>query len=104
MLPGGVCDAGEDYDGCIRRELAEECGITDVEPTLVAKRRYSGPDGEAWCAVYTVTWDGRVVDQPEEVAWSGWVGPDGLDAMITDETFCADSLEIYASLRADGIV
>jgi isopentenyldiphosphate isomerase len=104
MLPGGVCDAGEGYDDCIRRELAEEVGIEGIEPRFLLKHRYSGPDGEAWGAVYAATWDGPVVHQAEEVAWSAWVTADELDAMIARETFCADSLEIYERLRTEGLV
>jgi isopentenyldiphosphate isomerase len=103
MLPGGICESGEDYDACIRRELAEECGITNVEPTFVAKRRYSGPDSQSWGAVYTITWDGQIIDQPEEVAWSGWVARDELDGMLMTERFCPDSLLIYEQLRDEGI-
>jgi isopentenyldiphosphate isomerase len=104
MLPGGVCDAGEGYDDCVRRELAEELAITAVEPVPVLRHRYSGPDGEAWGAVYAVTWDGPVTNQPDEVAWSDWVMLEELDRMVAERTFCADSLEIFARLRADGLV
>jgi isopentenyldiphosphate isomerase len=99
MLPGGVVAAGEAYDDCVRRELAEELGIEGVDPTLVFMHRYSGPDGEAWGAVYEVTWDGPIRNQPEEVAWSGWATLDELDEMLGRLEFCDDSREVYARWR-----
>ena len=66
--------------------------------------RYSGSDGEAWGAVYAVTWDGPVVNQPEEVAWSDWVGEQELARMLATETFCSDSVEIFRRLEAEGLV
>ena len=104
MLAGGVCDAGEGYDDCVRRELEEELAITGVDPERLLMHRYSGPDGEAWGAVYAVTWDGPVVNQPEEVAWSGWATPEELEALLAAETFCADSVEIYRRLQREGCI
>lgn len=104
MLPGGVVAAGESYDEGARRELAEELGIEGVEPEGVFMHRYSGPDGEAWGAVYEVTWDGAIVDQPEEVAGSEWLTVEELDRALGEREFCADSLEVYARLRAEGHV
>ena len=61
--------------------------------------RYSGPSGEAWGSVYAVTWDGSVVHQPSEVAWSGRVTLDELDEMLATEDFCPDSREIFERWR-----
>ena len=104
MLPGGICDAGETYEACIRRELAEELGIAAAAPVFLRMHRYEAPDGRAWGGVYMLTWDGPVLDQREEVAWSGWVSPAELAAMIRERTFCADSLEIYRTLEAEGLL
>ncbi len=101
MLPGGVCGAGETYDDCAVRELAEELGIEGVEPRFRFKHRYSEPDGEAWGAVYDVAWDGPIVPKAEEVAWYGWVTSEVLDRMLARESFCGDSREIYARLRLE---
>jgi isopentenyldiphosphate isomerase len=101
MLPGGVCDAGESYEACARREMGEELGIDGVDPQFRFKHRYSGPDGETWGAVYTLTWDGPIVPQEEEVAWFSWVTTSELDRMLGEERFCPDSREIYARLRLE---
>jgi isopentenyldiphosphate isomerase len=99
MLPGGVCASGEEYDECARRELAEELGIEGVEPRLLFKHRYSGPDGEAWGTVYEVTWDGPIRPQADEVAWFDWVTAEQLDAMLATHKFCRDSREIFERWR-----
>lgn len=104
MLPGGVVAAGESYDQGAIRELAEELGIQGVRPRRVFVHRYSGPGGEAWGATYLVEWEGPIVEQPEEVAGSEWMTVEELDRAIGERTFCADSLEIYARLRAEGHV
>jgi isopentenyldiphosphate isomerase len=104
MLPGGVVAAGESYDVGAVRELAEELGIEGIEPRRVFTHRYSGPDGQAWGATYLVEWDGPIVEQPEEVVGSEWMTVDELDRATRERGFCADSLEIYRRLRAEGYV
>ena len=104
MLPGGVCAAGEPYDECARRELAEELGIEGVQPRFLFMHRYSEPSGQAWGAVYEVTWDGPIRPQVDEVAWHDWVAPTELDALLTARVFCADGREIYARLLSEGHV
>lgn len=103
MLPGGVVAAGESYDEAAARELHEELGITAV-PARLLMHRYSGPDGEAWGAVYAVAWDGPIVEQPEEVALSEWLTPGELERALREREFCADSREIFERLRAEGYV
>lgn len=103
MLPGGVCAAGEGYDECASRELAEELGISGVAPRFAFRHRYSGPGGETWGAVYEVVWDGPIAPQESEVAWHSWVTPAELDRMIAEREFCPDSLEIFERWRGDRL-
>jgi ADP-ribose pyrophosphatase YjhB (NUDIX family) len=103
MLPGGVCAAGETYDECARRELAEELGIEGAELEFLFLHRYEGRDGRALGAVYGVTWDGPIRNQGSEVAWSAWVTPNELDRMLAEREFCADSREIFERLRRDRL-
>jgi 8-oxo-dGTP pyrophosphatase MutT (NUDIX family) len=99
LFAGGVCVAGESYDDCARRELAEELGVTGVELRFLFRHRYRGPGGQAWGAVYEVRWDGPVRHQESEVAWSGWVTPGELPRMLAELDFCPDSREIFERLR-----
>lgn len=98
---GGVNGAGETYDTCAAREVAEELGVT-AAPTFRFMHRYSGPDGEVWGAAYDVVWDGDIVWQPSEVAWGAFVPLGDVDAMIARERFCADALEVFQRWRSEG--
>jgi 8-oxo-dGTP pyrophosphatase MutT (NUDIX family) len=100
VFAGGVCAAGESYDECARREVAEEVGVTGAELSFLFRHRYSGPEGQAWGAVYETRWDGPVRHQESEVAWSAWVTPDEVQRMLATLPFCPDSREVYARLRA----
>jgi 8-oxo-dGTP pyrophosphatase MutT (NUDIX family) len=100
VFAGGVLASGESYDDGAVRELREELGIGGVRLRPLFRHRCSGPSGEAWGAVYDVTWDGPVVHQASEVAWSGRVTLQELDRMLATETFCRDSREIFERWRA----
>jgi isopentenyldiphosphate isomerase len=100
VFSGGVCAAGESYDECARREVAEELGVVGADLMLLFKHRYRGPSGQAWGCVYECRWDGPVRPQEIEVAWHAWVAPHGLDRMLGELTFCPDSREIFERLRS----
>jgi isopentenyldiphosphate isomerase len=99
LFAGGVCAAGESYDDCARREVAEEVGVVGAELRLLFRHRYRGASGQAWGAVYEVRWDGPICHQASEVAWSAWVTPARLLEMLDTLHFCPDSREIFARLR-----
>src|SRR5262245_21080952 len=99
VFSGGVCAAGESYDECARREIAEEVGVEGAELRFLFKHRYRGAHGQAWGAVYETRWDGAVEPQASEVAWLAWVAPDQLDRMLADLPFCPDSREVFERLR-----
>jgi isopentenyldiphosphate isomerase len=98
VFAGGVCAAGESYDEGARREVAEELGLTGAELRFLFRHRYRGARGQAWGAVYETRWDGPVEPQASEVAWSAWVSPARLQAMLAEYDFCPDSREILARM------
>jgi isopentenyldiphosphate isomerase len=100
VFAGGVCAAGESYDDCARREVAEELGVVGADLRFLFRHRYRGARGQAWGAVYEVRWDGPVRHQESEVAWSAWVAASRLQVMLGELPFCPDSREIYARLCA----
>ena len=102
VFAGGVCSAGESYDDCARREVAEELGVVGAELRFLFRHRYRGEHGQAWGAVYEVRWDGPVRHQESEVAWSAWVAPTQLQQMLDELLFCPDSREVFERLRADS--
>jgi 8-oxo-dGTP pyrophosphatase MutT (NUDIX family) len=70
---GGVVAAGESPAECARRELAEELGITGVEPAPLFTLAYR--DGSIRCHnfAFEVRWDGPIIHQPEEIADGRWL-------------------------------
>ncbi len=99
VFSGGVCVAGESYDECARREIAEEFGVEGADLRFLFKHRYQGEGGQAWGAAYEARWDGAVRPQESEVAWQAWVGPAELDRMLGALPFCPDSREVFERLR-----
>jgi isopentenyldiphosphate isomerase len=77
LAAGGVVAAGESWDDAARRELAEELGVTDVEPELLGAGRFDDEDCRVDARIYRVVTDGpfrfadgevvevRVVDRSE---------------------------------------
>jgi isopentenyldiphosphate isomerase len=95
LFSGGVCAAGESYDDCARREVAEEFGVMGVDLRFLFRHRYRGPGSQVWGAVYEVEWDRPVRHQESEVAWSVWVTLERLQQMLDELDFCPDSREIF---------
>jgi len=104
MMIGGVVDAGEGYDACAVRELAEEAGVTGVVPRRAFAFRYDDDAGltpAQWIAVYEVAWDGPIVPQPSEVAWWAWLDEAELERRLAAAPgeFCPDSVDAWHRLR-----
>ena len=97
---GGVNAAGESYEGCARRELEEELGVS-AEPVFRFLHRYEGPSGRVWGGAFDVVWDGPIVWQPSEVVWGAFVPLVEADAMIAREPFCPDGLEVFGRWRRE---
>lgn len=104
MFAGGVCAAGESYEGCASREVAEELGVANPELRFLFKHRYRGAHSQAWGAVYEARWEGTVRPQESEVAWYAWISPERLDRMLGELPFCPDSLEIFERVRRLGLL
>jgi 8-oxo-dGTP pyrophosphatase MutT (NUDIX family) len=92
--------AGESYEGCARREVGEELGIS-AEPIFRFLHRYEGPSGRVWGGAFDVVWNGPIVQQASEVAWGAFVPFVEVDAMIAREPFCPDGLEVLGRWRRE---
>jgi isopentenyldiphosphate isomerase len=94
LAVGGVVAQGETYDEAAVRELAEEVGITGVEPRFVRHRIYTDADVREQARLYEVTWDGPLHFVDGEVVEARWVTRDELAALVAREPFCPDSLAL----------
>ena len=98
VCAGGVNAAGETYEGCAVRELEEELGVSAI-PTFRFVHRYEGPSERVFGGVFDVVWNGPIVWQSSEVAWGAFTAFDEVDAMIEQERFCPDGLEVFERWR-----
>jgi isopentenyldiphosphate isomerase len=100
----GCVLAGESPAAAAAREVSEELGVRGVvlEPVLAAW--YADGATRHLCHVYSTTYDGEVVHQPEEVAWGSWMTVAELVAHLADPDwpFVPDGRELVETLLADG--
>lgn len=94
VFVGGVVATGETYGESAARELAEEIGVTVVEPRPLFRYLYRAETSECWTSVYDVVWDGDITAQAEEIAWGAFVPWCELGRMLATLPFCPDSREI----------
>lgn len=94
---GGVISAGEQPDAAAARELAEELGIAGVPLRRVGVSDYADDHTTFHAFLYTVTWDGPIVHQAEEVSGGRWVSPDELRTLVREspDDFMPDTLGLW---------
>jgi 8-oxo-dGTP pyrophosphatase MutT (NUDIX family) len=95
MFVGGVVAAGESYEQCALREIAEELGIRGPLPRLLFMHRYEGPESRSHIAVFRVVWNGAVRHQPSEVAWGGYFTVAEVVENRSGFRFVPDGLEVF---------
>jgi isopentenyldiphosphate isomerase len=98
---GGMVVRGESYEEAARREVAEELGIDGVEPRRLFMQRYSGPENNAWMAVFEVVWDGPVQHQEDEIDWGDWMSMEELRVRHEEWSFAPDHLELLERYVAE---
>ena len=81
---GGVVTAGETPSEGAVRELAEELGISGVEPAPLFSFRYVRPPVRYHAYAYEVRWDGPISHQPEEIATGWWMDLAELKKKLAD--------------------
>jgi isopentenyldiphosphate isomerase len=64
---GGVVLAGESYETCAKRELAEEMGIRDVPLRWHFDFYFTDVHNRVWGSVFSCVYDGAIVLQEAEV-------------------------------------
>lgn len=99
---GGVLRAGENpHDGALR-EVQEELGVVGAALTTVGPADYTDEVSRHRAFRYTVTFDGPIRWQPEEVSWGTWLTVAALRRAIAlaPEEFVPDSRVLWADLLA----
>lgn len=101
---GGVVTSGESYEQAVRRELAEEIGVSDVEPVEVDGGRiqvYDDADVSLVGRCFVVTTSGPFVFADGEVSDAWWVTRDEFEELRRRERFLPDSLALLLPLLSD---
>lgn len=100
VAAGGIVAAGETYRQGAERELYEELGIQGVELRQHCRFFFQSPQSRLWGGVFSCTWDGPLVLQPEEVAAVRWIDP-RQPWQREDENYAPDSLQALGLLLSD---
>jgi isopentenyldiphosphate isomerase len=95
LAVGGVVAAGETYDDAARRELAEELGVTGVEPHPIGVGAYADDEVDLVARCYRVEYRGPLRFADGEVVEARWVDRIGLDELLATESFVPDSRALF---------
>lgn len=97
LAVGGVVSSGESYADAARRELAEEIGVTGVEPEPIddgRPRAFDDADVSLMGRCFRVTSTGPFVFADGEVSEAWWVTRDEFTELRRRESFLPDSLAL----------
>ncbi len=75
-IPGGRCDEGEKLETTLRREVAEETGINDLEITEYLGQVPGAKEGDVVPMFRATTTDEPQLLEPEKFSEWKWVGKD----------------------------
>jgi isopentenyldiphosphate isomerase len=102
----GHVDAGEDYDGCVRRELREEIGLElDHPPARWLRLQACEETGWEFVWVYRAEAEGPFILNPEEIECGAWCRPADIARRVQErpEDFAGSFRLIWRELAArDG--
>lgn len=98
LAVGGVVSSGESYAVAAVRELAEEVGVTGVEPVEIGGGPYTDDDVALVGRCFRVVADGPFTFADGEVIHAEWVALDDLDALIAARSFLPDSVALLLPL------
>lgn len=109
LAAGGVVAAGESYEECAVREVAEELGVTDTPLEAVFDSYYSdageggAPPNRLWSRVFICRHDGPFRLQPEEVASGEFVA---LADILADDAgrYTPDTFKALRELLERGVL
>jgi 8-oxo-dGTP pyrophosphatase MutT (NUDIX family) len=100
MMIAGHVKAGETYAETARREVAEELGISGVEPRQLFKVRYDDPTWPSWTTIFELVWDGPIRHQATEIAWGAFMDEADIVAKLDQWSFTPDGVQAFRKYLA----
>jgi 16S rRNA (adenine1518-N6/adenine1519-N6)-dimethyltransferase len=97
----GHVEAGESYDGCARRELSEELGIS-ADLKRIGAIAASDKTGQEFISIYRGSHDGPIRYNALEIETGGFFRLGTIDVWIEKrpEDFAPGFLECYRTVRS----
>lgn len=102
IAAGGIVLAGESYEECAERELAEELGVRDVALLTCFDHYYADDGNRVWGRVFRCSHDGPFTLQKEEVLGAEFVPLERLAVRLGHRVFTPDGLLILRRFLAGG--
>ena len=92
---GGHVNYGEEVDAALRREVAEELGVTDYIPKEVGRYVFEGLRERELVYVFETVYDGEVRPAAEELAGGSFFSPSAIKERIGTGFFTPNFEEEY---------
>ncbi len=98
---GGHVNYGEEVDAALRREVAEELGVTDYIPKEVGRYVFEGLRERELVYVFETVYDGEVRPATEELAGGAFFSPSAIKERIGTGFFTPNFEEEYMKYYGD---
>ncbi len=98
---GGHVNYGEEVDAALRREVAEELGVTDYIPKEVGRYVFEGLRERELVYVFETVYDGEVRPAAEELAGGAFFSPSSIKERIGTGFFTPNFEEEYMKYYGD---
>ena len=98
VAAGGVVLAGESYEESAERELAEELGVSGVNLQFLFDQYYEDQENRVWGRIFTCTFEGPFILQPEEVEYGRFMNPRIALDYSNSEPFTPDGIILLKKL------
>ena len=98
---GGHVNYGEEVDAALRREVAEELGVTDYIPKEVGRYVFEGLRERELVYVFETVYDGEVRPATEELAGGSFFSPSSIKERIGTGFFTPNFEEEYMKYYGD---
>ena len=92
---------GEEVDAALRREVAEELGVTDYIPKEVGRYVFEGLRERELVYVFETVYDGEVRPAAEELAGGAFFSPSAIKERIGTGFFTPNFEEEYMKYYGD---